>query len=230
MTTASPNKPTPKKKKTTRKERVVSTVEAVYSALLAGMDDGVYQPGQRINIARLCQTQDLSLAPVREALQILSGEGVIEWIPNVGPRMRVLSARDLLQMWQLLEAIHSVGFDLAAQRMHEKENRLRIRKAMKNIRQLKSASLKDIYAALGDFHIVSHEISGNPFIADAYRKLHPEYWRRCLASEIRSEQSGEAAIKNYQRITDALVAQDAETAVAAWRFHARSAMELFRET
>src|SRR3712207_3392027 len=49
---------------------------------------GVFAPGERIKIAELSKRYGVSQMPVREALQMLQGEGLVTIAPNKGASIR----------------------------------------------------------------------------------------------------------------------------------------------
>ena len=92
----------------------VPAVERVLDFILAEMDAGRLQPGSRVNAARISATLSLSIAPVREALSILAGRGVLDLLPDRGAVMRPISAREVAQLWEVIAAIAGLGLSLAA--------------------------------------------------------------------------------------------------------------------
>ncbi|MEO0999186.1 MAG: GntR family transcriptional regulator, partial [Pseudomonadota bacterium] len=71
--------------------------------------EGRYAPGQRLIAADLAEEFDVSRAPVREALHVLSGEGVIDLVPNRGAMIRKASAKEIRDLLEFTEAICVVG-------------------------------------------------------------------------------------------------------------------------
>src|SRR6185437_11592232 len=88
---------------------IKSLVQSVYEVLMQGMDEGVYLPGQRIKAAELAKRLGLSRAPVREALHVLAGQGVVEMLPDKGAVLRVLSISELIQMYEVMGAVNTLG-------------------------------------------------------------------------------------------------------------------------
>src|SRR6185437_8550501 len=87
----------------------VPAAERVLDFILAEMDAGRLEPGSRVNAARIAGTLGLSAAPVREALSILAGRGVLELLPDRGAIMRPFSAQQVSQMWEVIAAVGAVG-------------------------------------------------------------------------------------------------------------------------
>jgi DNA-binding GntR family transcriptional regulator len=66
---------------------------------------GVFHPGDRLKINALIERYDVGANPIREALQQLQGEGLVEMIPNRGATVRYLDERVARQMLELRQAV-----------------------------------------------------------------------------------------------------------------------------
>ncbi len=77
---------------------------------------GAYRPRQwiRENVLRL--EFGLSNGPVREALQLLVAEGLLERVPYCGIRVVALSDREVVELFQLRLALLEFAAELAARR------------------------------------------------------------------------------------------------------------------
>ena len=76
------------------------TSERIYAAVKQRVLEGAFRPGERIEAARLAETLNSSLTPVRAALQRLAGEHLVEARPSEGfhrPPITEVSLRDLYE-------------------------------------------------------------------------------------------------------------------------------------
>jgi GntR family carbon starvation induced transcriptional regulator len=71
---------------------------AIFERLREDILTGKLLPGQRLKVALLAQAQAVSLNVVREALNRLAGEGLVEVEPQLGFTVRGLSADDLIDL------------------------------------------------------------------------------------------------------------------------------------
>ena len=69
--------------------------------------DGEFQPGSWLRMAQVAKRCGVSVQPVREALQQLQGEGLVEIIPNRGARVRGLDRVRLIHIFEMIEALES---------------------------------------------------------------------------------------------------------------------------
>jgi DNA-binding GntR family transcriptional regulator len=104
--------------------RSAATAPAGRAEWLAGvlrerLWDGAYRPHQWIREAGLREEFGLSNGPVREALQMLVAEGLLERVPYCGIRAMALSAQEIVALFQLRLALLEVAAELAALRGDE---------------------------------------------------------------------------------------------------------------
>jgi DNA-binding GntR family transcriptional regulator len=77
---------------------------------------GAYRPQQWIREAGLREEFGLSNGPVREALQLLVAEGLLERVPYCGIRVVALSEAEIVALFQLRLALLETAAELAALR------------------------------------------------------------------------------------------------------------------
>ena len=77
---------------------------------------GKYRPGERIREAELQLEFGLSNGPVREALQRLVGDGILERSPWRGARVAELGPSEIIELFQLRLALLEYAAELAARR------------------------------------------------------------------------------------------------------------------
>jgi DNA-binding GntR family transcriptional regulator len=85
-----------------RKTVQQGTFEKLKDAILAG----VFQPGDRLVESELCDQLGVSRASLREALRSLQSERLIDFVPNRGPQIPILTwkqAEDIYELRSLLE-------------------------------------------------------------------------------------------------------------------------------
>jgi DNA-binding GntR family transcriptional regulator len=84
-----------------------SLTERLYRALRAEILSGRFTPGQRLRPSELAQGHGVSLNVVREALNRLSGEGLVEASPQLGFAVVQLSVEDLDDLTALRSLVES---------------------------------------------------------------------------------------------------------------------------
>lgn len=204
-------------------------VQRVHQTLLDGFDEGIFQPGQRIKAAELANRLGLSRAPVREALHVLAGQGLVELHPDKGAILRELKLDDLIEIYEVSGPIIIIGVVAAAARIHEGDNAERVRRALDRIKA--AAALPPshrFYDYLGDFHVLLNQIGEKPYVDYALSFLNLDYWHRYLAEAIDLERHIPGYVANYLRLGDAVLAGDGPAAAAIVSYHVNWSMTLLR--
>lgn len=79
--------------------------QRVRDVLRMDIVSGVFNPGDRLKINALVERYDVGANPIREALQQLQGEGLVEMTPNKGATVRYMVEDVARQLLELREAI-----------------------------------------------------------------------------------------------------------------------------
>ena len=90
--------------------------QKAYSRLREKLSQGSLPPGARLVNRTLAAELGLSMTPVREAINRLASEGLVEFVPGAGAYVRKLSPRDLAQIYELRELLEPYAAAQAAQR------------------------------------------------------------------------------------------------------------------
>jgi DNA-binding GntR family transcriptional regulator len=88
--------------------------EMVYHTVRDAILHGSLVPGQRLVIDEIAQALNISHIPVREALQILQSEGLVETIPHTGVRVTSVSRDSIIEVFTLMEGLELVASRTAA--------------------------------------------------------------------------------------------------------------------
>lgn len=207
-----------------------SSVELVLGMLLDGIRQGRYVPGQRLVAGELAKELDVSRAPVREALHVLAGEGVVELTPNQGARIVRLTSMDLIHGMLMLKAVGALGIEFACPRMGEPGHRAAVKAKAREV--FKAGADRQPYLwfnGLIELHRLFNDIGGNPYLnQQVFGRMHLVYFNRALSEKL----PGRRWVKyvaNYHRIVDAVLEGDARKAVAAFNTHMSWAIDALRE-
>lgn len=202
-------------------ETVASLVSFVVDAIVDGVMKGRYAQGQRLIAADLAEEFNVSRAPVREALHMLAGEGVVELIANRGARIRRLSVEERIEFLEFTEAICVLGVRLTTGRMHEPECRQIVEEAFKPIEDAWSRRhARDFVDALYRYHIELNRLSGNQFLEFFYRRPYIRFYTTLLA-DLAPGGHWDQYILNYRLIHDMILSGDAHSSVVSFVSHIR---------
>ncbi|WP_299310450.1 GntR family transcriptional regulator [uncultured Halomonas sp.] len=100
---------------------VRTLAERVFQQLQDAIVRGELAPGSKITEPGLSRTYGISRGPLREAMRRLEAHRLIERVPHVGARVVKLSMQELLELFDVREALESMAARLAAEHMTAEE-------------------------------------------------------------------------------------------------------------
>jgi len=89
--------------------------ESVYDHLRDAILNGEFQPAERLGEVELTERLGVSRTPIREAIQRLTQDGLLESTPGRGVRIRVVSAAEARDTYLVRETLDGLAAALAAQ-------------------------------------------------------------------------------------------------------------------
>lgn len=129
---------------------------------------GEIGPGERINEAALALRMGTSRGPIREAIRILTGLGIVTAVLNKGVFVRKISVREMVELYELRALI----FGFAAQRAIENVTDVHRTQFESLLAQMDLAAEQNdgarYYDLNLDFHALVLQISGNQRAQQAY--------------------------------------------------------------
>jgi len=147
-------------------ERILS--QALYLQVADRLRDQIYQhdlaPGDAIDEMALCERFGISRTPLREALKVLSSEGLIELIPRRGSFVRSMDIDELNELFPVMVVLEGLCAREAVENSTEHD-----------LQQLESMHEKlEEFAAQGNidgyyeqnfvFHQAVQDLSGNKWL------------------------------------------------------------------
>lgn len=129
---------------------------------------GELAPGTRLNEAALATRMGTSRGPIREAIRILAGKGLVTSVAHRGMFVRQMSMRDMLESYDL----RALLFGFAARRATEfltPERRAALDDMLRQMEQACEAHQNDLYYELNlEFHELILQFSNNRRAALSY--------------------------------------------------------------
>lgn len=146
--------------------------ELVYNELYAAITNAEIPPKTKLTVKDLALKHNVSEIPVREALQRLSAEGLLEYVKYSGYVVPSPSIRHLRWLWEIKLGLELFAADLAVDNctdavlMELQDNINRSHEEIKNDRFESFESLNKA------FHLIIYKSSANPFLVREIDK----YW------------------------------------------------------
>lgn len=95
------------------KSKRISKKEIAYQYIRGNILNGNFSPGYRVVIDQIKRTLNLSSIPVREAIQQLEAEGLVQIIPYSGAVVRLVQEKDYIETQFLIAVLDGVATSLA---------------------------------------------------------------------------------------------------------------------
>lgn len=199
--------------------------DVVRESLREAILDGEIEAGQRLREEELAREFGVSRTPVREALQQLSSEGLVDVNPHQGAIVTQLTTDDILAIYVVREVLEGVSARLAARRATPEQC----------ASLLAIVDEMDAIANDGDpgaiaklnlrFHAELRQAANNRHL-DRYLSQIEHSVRRFGQTTFAYPGRAQTTVNEHRAIMDAVTAHDSEGAEALAIEHMRKAREL----
>jgi DNA-binding GntR family transcriptional regulator len=96
-----------------RQELPATLVDVAGGRVRDAILSGTLRPGEKIVEEQLCADLGISRAPLREALRLLTQQGLVEHLPRRGSRVAEWSPTDILQLFELRHVLERHAIESA---------------------------------------------------------------------------------------------------------------------
>src|SRR5271166_6474150 len=186
-------------------------------------------PGTELSEVALSKELAISRGPIREAMGRLSAEGLITMRPRRRAEVRSLTPQELIDAYQVREALEVMAVRLAIPRMTEADL-ARLDQLMELMAgHIAEGAVREFFAANVSFHELLCELSGNPKLQEVHHRLEGEIGRfqsRTLALRGSMDDS----LTEHRAILAAVRLRDADRAAALTVDHIRVPAERLQAT
>jgi DNA-binding GntR family transcriptional regulator len=206
--------------------------QVLVDSLLKEIVNGQIQPGQHLVTQALARRFDVSHTPVREALIMLAGMGLVDVAPNRGAIVRQLTPREVREVCQVRRALECEAVRLACGRLHRDD----LQSIQADLQRMIAVESPDQHHFIAEARAVDSRLHdliagrcGNTFLArelsrlkNLFRAFRDVAWDR---SEARNDYHRlDAEAREHLTIVEALLACDRPRAVRAMARHIHSGM------
>ena len=194
--------------------------QSAYRRLLDEIRNGVLAPGMRLREVEIAERLGLSRTPVREAMRLLEGDGLVVHQPRLGATVRTLDYAEIMELYEMRAVLEGTAARLAARAASEVE-----------LSEL-TALNAEFAAALGhqaqaaeinrQFHMILQDAAKNRFLIKSISSLQKTMMilgPTTLMDGTRAEE----AVAEHARVLEALNARDGMRAEAEMRAHIEAA-------
>ena len=197
----------------------------IAAALRSQILEGALQPGERVIEPELAQRFGASKTPVREALQLLVAEGLVEVLPKKGYRIRGMELTDLGEVLELRTLLEPRAAARCA-RWADPEQVEDLTRRWEAQRDAPGLEPLERTLRARDFHAGIAQAAGSHRLSGILEGLHHEMVRaHHVLPQLRWHLSEEIELREHRGILAAITAGDPERAEAAMRTHMDSIRE-----
>jgi DNA-binding GntR family transcriptional regulator len=178
----------------------------IYRQLRRSIIMGHREPGERLNVEELSEEYQTSVTPVRDALQMLSHEGLVVVKPRSGYFVASITLKQLRDLLDVRRVLELTAIERAAGRVTEEQLL-----DLESVHAGYTGDDDESYDRYTDenhrFHYLLGQASGNNELAEMISQLHDR-----LARFMVMRRAGKTMEVTHTRIINALRAHDAEAA------------------
>lgn len=183
---------------------------------------GRLKPGMRIVELQLAKELNTSRGTVREALRHLEQKGFVEIIPHTGTVVKELSAKEVVQIYDLMGVLEGLSMRIATPAISQKtidkieELVCRVEQAGENRFEMSRANF--------EFHRFLTEIGGNDLLSRFMENIRLQTFRMRLQTFYFQDQVT-ATLAEHRLVLEAIKQRDGEKVEQLIRQHYQDAKE-----
>lgn len=187
---------------------------------------GMLKEGKKINENEICESLGISKTPLREALRVLSSEGLIQLVPNHGAWVYKPTFDEIMEMFDVMIVLEGLCARSATEQMNEKDF-LSLETLHRRLEE--KYELKDQEGYLrcnNQYHTFLQKLARNRTlnqIINGLRKKILLYRLKSLSLPERLDQS----IKEHRELLEAFRKRNAEKAETLMRIHLKNQKSAF---
>jgi DNA-binding GntR family transcriptional regulator len=202
--------------------------EFVYQTLRRAILRCELAAGERLPTQEIANRLGVSLIPVREALQLLQSEGLVENRPHVGSVVARISGSSVAEVFTLLEGLETVAARVAVRRMPSEE----VDDVAKLVAEMDAAVEDGEYELWGELntrlHVSIARSTGMTVLREMTERLFDLWYRiqRCFFTEVLLQRVLQSQ-QEHHAILRALRDRDEAELERLVKIHNRHALEAY---
>jgi DNA-binding GntR family transcriptional regulator len=203
---------------------VANAADSVYHTLRGAIVEGQLDPGDSLIEWHVARQFGTSRMPVREALLRLEAEGLAFRVPRRGLVVRRVSEHEVLEVYAVRIELEALAAREAA-REAQPSDVAQLRWANQRLAEaLKAGEIASVPALTNEFHQLLATAARNTMLRRFIMQAQ-DWTRRVGTSTVPLPGRRGAAVREHDRIVDAIAARDAERAERLARAHIATGRE-----
>ena len=196
--------------------KVSTLTDQVYIAIRNDILSWKYSPNAILVEGKLAKQYKVSKTPIREARALLSQEGWIEVLPHVGYRLKPIRVSDVEEIFEMRVMAEKEAIRLAALRADDEQFEKLLEEVLNSpIGPPNAVSDPEHFISERDpLHLGLATLAGNERLKRLIYQLLRDWTRMCLSTREVREKAFAGEKGNCQKICEALLKRDVESAQA----------------
>ena len=205
--------------------------DQVFESLQEAIVIGELLPGQKIKESELAKQYNTSRGPLRDALRRLESRRLVTTTPNAGARVVALSDEQLIELYQVREALEGMTCRLASQNMSDEEIEDLADLLDKHEQEIQRKDGAEYLKQEGDldFHFRIASGSKNELLRTSLCEDHYQLMRLYRYKFSNRMGRPNRALDEHRMILNAIKDRDGELAELLMRRHIRNARKNFEQ-
>ncbi len=199
-------------------------VDVLHEAILCGD----LSPGQPLIETDLAAQLGVSRAPLREAIQILNSEGLVETIPRRGTRVSTLERKDIVELYSLRGVLEALAIRCIIDQSDPCDLRRLEAISERMLRAANQGNLRKVNELDHSFHDTLIAMSGHSLLQTTWNLVALRVRRVMTLRNMRNDDIRLVAYSHLP-ILDAIRDRDGERATSAIEAHVATGGDLVAE-
>jgi hypothetical protein len=200
----------------------------VASRLRAAIFDGQLRPGNFIDEAALCTQWSISRTPLREALKVLTAEGLLRHEPRRGCFVYEVTEQDLDEIFPVIALLEGRCAYEATRHASDADLRVLAQWHDRLASHAQAGRINDYYEANLAIHEAIIRLSNNKWLAQAIADLR-KILKLARLQQLHAPGRLTQSLTEHMGVFHAMKARDAEGAESAMRLHLLQQRKALRE-
>ena len=202
--------------------------DEVAATLREQIFDGTLAPGSFVDEAALCERLSISRTPLREALKVLTAEGLLRHEPRRGCFVNEVTERDLDEIFPVIALLEGRCAYEAARNASDAELNELDALHERLVRHARARRINDYYATNHISHEAIIKLADNKWLAQVIGDLR-KILKLARLQQLHAPGRLDQSLSEHLAVFAALKARDSEGADAAMRTHMTRQREALRE-
>lgn len=187
--------------------------DEAYRQILEKIQDSVFPPGSLLSERQLTSMLNMSKTPIKAALERLEQQGFVSVAPQQGVIVRELSIKEVTDHFELRRALETYVVRTITGKLSDSECKAIERNLTRQSTAVRKHSVRDFVKLDADFHVLLCRVLGNDALVDCL--VQQEGRMRRVIAQVLSKSAGRLAdaVKEHQRIFNAVKGKKQEQAV-----------------